>query len=195
MDTNLSLISEEELNEIVEDYITALDEIGLGGGAGVGLSLPGGYINGAPKADDVAKVSKKLKNKGMSGYEEIDEDINSDTIECSNCGWEWEKSEGGEHPYTCHKCGNDNSDEPMGDLTEMAEMAKSDLDAVEKYADQQLSPEDIELGKESDHFFQRLNDPRNGKQISPAELNNIRSLLLKIIELKSTLHLWQWQTN
>ena len=179
LDTNLSLISEEELNEIVEDYITALDEIGLGGGAGVGLSLPGGYINGAPKADDVAKVSKKLKNKGMSGYEEIDEDINSDTIECSNCGWEWKKSEGGEHPYTCHKCGNDNSDEPMGDLTEMAEMAKSDLDAVEKYADQQLSPEDIELGKESDHFFQRLNDPRNGKQISPAELTGFFKRLAK----------------
>ena len=179
MNTNLSLISEEDLNEIVEDYITALDEIGLGGGAGVGLSLPGGYINGAPKADDVAKVSKKLKNKGMSGYEEIDEDINSDTIECSNCGWEWKKSEGGEHPYTCHKCGNDNSDEPMGDLTEMAEMAKSDLDAVEKYADQQLSPEDIELGKESDHFFQRLNDPRNGKQISPAELTGFFKRLAK----------------
>ena len=179
MDVKLSLISEEDLNEIVEDYVTALDEMGLGGGAGVGLSLPGGFINGAPKADDVAKVSKKLKNKGMSGYEEIDEDINSDTIECSNCGWEWEKSEGGEHPYTCHKCGNDNSDEPMEDLTEMAEMAKSDLDAVEKYADSQLSPEDIELGKESDHFFQRLNDPRNGKQISPAELTGFFKRLAK----------------
>ena len=179
MDVKLSLISEEDLNEIVEDYVTALDEMGLGGGAGVGLSLPGGFINGAPKADDVAKVSKKLKNKGMSGYEEIDEDINSDTIECSNCGWEWEKSEGGEHPYTCHKCGNDNSDEPMEDLTEMAEMAKSDLDAVEKYADQQLSPEDVELGKESDHFFQRLNDPRNGKQISPAELTGFFKRLAK----------------
>jgi hypothetical protein len=179
MDANLSLISEEELNQIAEDYMAALDEMGLGGGAGVGLSLPGGFINGAPKADDVAKVSKKLKNKGMSGYEEIDEDIDSDTIECSNCGWEWKKSEGGEHPYTCHKCGNDNSDESIEDLTEMAEMAKSDLDQVEKYADAQLSPEDIELGKESDHFFQRLNDPRNGKQISPAELTGFFKRLAK----------------
>jgi hypothetical protein len=262
LDTNLSLISEEDLNEIVEDYITALDEMGLGGGAGVGLSLPDGFINGAPKADDVAKVSKKLKNKGMSGYEEIDEDINSDTIECSNCGWEWEKSEGGEHPYTCHKCGNDNSeyraiDEASGNGAfyndgnatsgtmwnadwddynnaeyyldnlegwsfyhedpseyekkkavdqklptddqndgktdkynrilkynfpkpeDLTEMAKSDLDQVEKYADSQLSPEDIELGKESDHFFQRLNDPRNGKQISPAELTGFFKRLAK----------------
>jgi len=68
-----TIISKEDIKEIVEDFDNLLDEIGLGGGAGVGLSLPGGYINGAPKADDVKKVSKKLNNKGMSGYEEIDE--------------------------------------------------------------------------------------------------------------------------
>ena len=51
-----------------------LKEMGLGGGAGIGLSLPGGYINGAPDSKDVKKNIKKLNNKGMSGYEEIDED-------------------------------------------------------------------------------------------------------------------------
>ena len=51
-----------------------LKEMGLPGGAGVGLSLPRGYINGAPDSKDVKKNSKKLNNKGMSGYEEIDED-------------------------------------------------------------------------------------------------------------------------
>jgi hypothetical protein len=50
-----------------------LKEMGLPGGAGVGLSLPGGYINGAPDSKDVKKNSKKLNNKGMSGYEEVDE--------------------------------------------------------------------------------------------------------------------------
>jgi hypothetical protein len=59
------------------------------------------------------------------------------------------------------------------------EMAQSDLDAIEKYADSQLSPEDIELGKETDHFFQRLNDPRNGKPISPAELTGFFKRLAK----------------
>jgi hypothetical protein len=48
--------------------------MGLPGGAGIGLSLPGGYINGAPDSKDVKKNSKKLNNKGLSGYEEIDED-------------------------------------------------------------------------------------------------------------------------
>ncbi len=69
-----TIISKEDIKEIVSDFDSILDEMGLPGGAGVGLSLPGGYINGAPKADDVKKVSKKLNNKGMSGYEEIDED-------------------------------------------------------------------------------------------------------------------------
>jgi len=50
-----------------------LKEIGFPGGAGVGLSLPGGYINGAPDSKDVKKNSKKLNNNGMSGYEEVDE--------------------------------------------------------------------------------------------------------------------------
>jgi hypothetical protein len=104
-----TIISKEDIKEIVSDFDSILDEMGLGGGAGVGLSLPGGYINGAPKADDVKKVSKKLNNKGMSGYEEIDENVDSDMVHCSKCNWEWKKSEGGEHPYTCHKCGNDNS--------------------------------------------------------------------------------------
>ena len=53
------------------------------------------------------------------------------------------------------------------------------MDAVEKYADAQMSPEDIELGKETDHFFQRLNDPRNGKEISPAELTGFFKRLAK----------------
>ena len=53
------------------------------------------------------------------------------------------------------------------------------MDKVEKYADSQLSPEDIELGKETDHFFQRLNDPRNGKEISPAELTGFFKRLAK----------------
>jgi GNAT superfamily N-acetyltransferase len=50
---------------------------------------------------------------------------------------------------------------------ETNEMSKSTLNKIEKYAEKQLSPEDIEFTK---HFFDRLNDPRNGKEISDAEL-------------------------
>jgi len=50
---------------------------------------------------------------------------------------------------------------------DVTEMAKSDLKSVETFADKTLSPEDIEFTR---HFFERLNDPRNKKEISTAEL-------------------------
>jgi poly-gamma-glutamate capsule biosynthesis protein CapA/YwtB (metallophosphatase superfamily) len=37
------------------------------------------------------------------------------TIKCKNeeCGWSWKLSKGGDDPYTCHKCGEDNSDQML----------------------------------------------------------------------------------
>jgi hypothetical protein len=290
--------------------------MGLGGGAGVGLSLPGGYINGAPNPKDVKKLKSKLDGDGSEEYQPIDEKVVDGKVICDNCNWEWEMKDGGDDMYLCHKCGYDNEpkspnqqkentiveytgngafyndgnttsgtmwnanwddydsegyyldnlegwvffyekpsevekkkavdqklptddqndgkthkyhrilkynfpkptdnlaegielDVKLGDTilmgkfknhkvvvksiskdeygmptingkkvatfripknNEVDEMAKADMDKVEKYADAQLSPEDVVLGKETDHFFQRLNDPRNGKEISPAEL-------------------------
>ena len=46
-------------------------------------------------------------------------------------------------------------------------MSSSELDAIEDYADNKLDPIDIEF---TNHFFDRLNDPRNDKEISNAEL-------------------------
>ena len=47
-------------------------------------------------------------------------------------------------------------------------MSTADIDVVDTFADKQLNPVDIVLT--SNHFFDRLNDPRNQKEISPAEL-------------------------
>lgn len=41
----------------------------------------------------------------------IKEGVETDTIKCAECGWDWDLEDGGEDPYTCHKCGYDNSDE------------------------------------------------------------------------------------
>jgi hypothetical protein len=46
-------------------------------------------------------------------------------------------------------------------------LSQSNLNSVEKYADRELSPADIEF---SNHFFDRVNDTRNGKEISEPEL-------------------------
>jgi hypothetical protein len=48
------------------------DEDGFPGGIGTGLTLPGGYINGAPDEDDVKKLSKKLhKEEDFDSIKEL----------------------------------------------------------------------------------------------------------------------------
>jgi Zn-dependent peptidase ImmA (M78 family) len=50
----------------------------------------------------------------------------------------------------------------------MSEMPMNTLRQIDAYADTQLSPTDVVITDR--HFFDRLNDPRNGKEISSAEL-------------------------
>ena len=56
-------------------------------------------------------------------------------------------------------------------------MSKSTLNKIEKYMEKQLSPEDIEFTK---HFFDRVNDPRNGKEISDLELTGFFQKIRKV---------------
>jgi hypothetical protein len=105
----------------------------------------------------------------------------SDMIICDNCGHDWYKSEGGNAMYICHVCGHDNQpsnntkqSDTSSELDEKVSI--SNLNSIEKYADSQLSPEDIEFTK---HFFDRVNDPRNGKEISDAELTGFFKRLAK----------------
>ena len=44
----------------------------------------------------------------------------------------------------------------------------ADLKQIDHFADKKMSPDDIVITDK--HFFDRLNDPRNGKDISQAEL-------------------------
>jgi len=75
-----TIISKEDINEIIDEMeAEILGEMGLGGGAGVGLSLPGGYINGAPNPNNVKKLKSKLDKDGSDEYEKVDEKINSKT--------------------------------------------------------------------------------------------------------------------
>lgn len=41
---------------------------------------------------------------------EVNESIVNGKVICDNCGWSWKLSDGGNDPYTCHKCGQDNLD-------------------------------------------------------------------------------------
>ena len=48
------------------------------------------------------------------------------------------------------------------------EIPMGDLQKIDQFADKKLNPVDVVLTDK--HFFDRLNDPRNGKEISQAEL-------------------------
>jgi hypothetical protein len=207
-----TIISKEDINEIMDNLEEEMmSEMGLGGGAGFGLSLPGGYINGAPDPKDVKKMKSKLDKDGSEEYQPVKEAFTKGQIFAG-------KMKVGGKPVNVEVelVGSDNKTNqfitkiiyvdkgyerqlPIGSTLPIParifrtpgggwrkiktpsvfEMAKADMDAVEKYADQQLAPSDIELGKETDHFFQRLNDPRNGKEISPAELTGFFKRLAK----------------
>jgi len=52
---------------------------------------PSAYLSGR-----AVKVCKGL----MEGDEEM--------VHCENCGWEWKLADGGNDPFTCHKCGHNN---------------------------------------------------------------------------------------
>lgn len=63
-----------------------------------------------------------------------------------------------------------------GDSISINEFKKPELKSVERYADKQLDPTDVAFTK---HFFDRLNDPRNKKEITPAELTGFFKRLSK----------------
>jgi hypothetical protein len=71
-----TIISKEDINEIMDEMESQiLDEMGLGGGAGIGLSLPGGYINGAPDPNNVKKLKSKLDADDSEEYTPVKEGL------------------------------------------------------------------------------------------------------------------------
>ena len=52
---------------------------------------------------------------GIKGYTEsgsylnkVYESVEGNKVTCDECGWSWNLSDGGDDPYTCHKCGHEN---------------------------------------------------------------------------------------
>lgn len=50
-----------------------VSEDGFPGGAGVGLSLPGGYVNGAPSYDKVKSTKKRIQNDTNQRYTKVEQ--------------------------------------------------------------------------------------------------------------------------
>ena len=118
-----------------------------------------------------------INGRPLLKYRTIEEAVLADKIECNNCGWTWMKKDGGDDLYICHKCGHDNQRYDNADKSykrlnvgesTLNEIPMGDLQKIDQFADKKLNPVDVVLTDK--HFFDRLNDPRNGKEISNAEL-------------------------
>ena len=56
-------------------------------------------------------------------------------VHCEKCGWEWDLSDGGKDPFTCHKCGHTNKemDEEYKPLTDKQIKSIEDLNKDAKF--------------------------------------------------------------
>lgn len=55
-------------------------------------------------------------------------------VHCQKCGWEWDLSDGGKDPYTCHKCGNKHAElEENGPLTDKQVKSIEDINKGAKF--------------------------------------------------------------
>ena len=91
-------MTEEELHKLISESIQSLIEKKLcpKGRAYYNRRIAAGEVPSAYLSGRAVKVCKGL----MEGDEE--------TVECENCGWEWNLADGGAEPFLCHKCGHDN---------------------------------------------------------------------------------------
>jgi hypothetical protein len=63
--------------------------------------------------DNIDKLEQEANLKGTMTFrnwtDSLNESVVGDKIICGNCGWSWNIKDGGEDPYTCHKCDHDNT--------------------------------------------------------------------------------------
>jgi hypothetical protein len=87
-------INQQELDEYARTLKNARQQ-------GVGLRFPKSAIKSNPSR--FRPYNRKDVNES-----DLETKQNDKKIVCEKCGWSWDLSEGGDDPYTCHKCGNEN---------------------------------------------------------------------------------------
>jgi predicted Zn-ribbon and HTH transcriptional regulator len=59
------------------------------------------------KVDDSKLTEELLSIKNIMKM--LGENVTHNKVICDRCGWSWDKKDGGDDLYTCHKCGYDNT--------------------------------------------------------------------------------------
>ena len=96
-------------------------------------NLQAAYRIWSDKLEQLKRKTKSMKKEATdpqagtalpygSGFGPVKELVTATQVICDNCGWEWDKADGGKDLYICHKCGHDNTpkkEDPFG-LNELA---------------------------------------------------------------------------
>lgn len=56
-------------------------------------------------AEKMEKVRQEVYKQ--MGRKDLMESVKDGVVTCDKCGWHWDIVQGGDDPYSCHKCGND----------------------------------------------------------------------------------------
>lgn len=78
-----------------------------------------------------------VKGKAPQDWEErdwelYDEGVKDSKVKCKNCGWTWDKVDGGDDLYICHKCDHDNSPHALENFKDGKKKGKSRPGRVKK---------------------------------------------------------------
>jgi hypothetical protein len=62
------------------------------------------------KDPEYAKKMEKVRKEVYKqlGREDLMESVVDGVVHCDKCNWKWDIVQGGNDPYTCHKCGHNN---------------------------------------------------------------------------------------
>ena len=107
-----------------------------------GFKVERKYFKTYQDAEKWARSEFERFNPDMISYTEYETPLrsydNGGTIECGSCDWSWDRKDGGDDMYVCHKCGTDNTskyDDSKAFDKAREELGKEYLDNLDKFAE------------------------------------------------------------
>lgn len=107
----------------------------------------------------------------------LKEQIVDNKVICNKCGWKWSITDGGNDPYTCHKCGNNNTPIEEGGISGLEKRIKTIAVAAKN------EDTEVEQGHENDRdmvvgvaeILRMVNDMGNRKDIADKMIEKFNS--------------------
>ena len=78
------------------------------------------------------KSEPEFRTNSTSPKLKVAEESRDNKITCDNCGWSWNKADGGDDLYICHKCNNNNAPQALENFKDGKVKGKSKPGRVKK---------------------------------------------------------------